>query len=335
VLGLDTAKDVANQLGDYVLLTEAAKTIGVSRDRLFKAVVAGECAYRTRRFGTRGVAYEIPHTEVERICMRRSEWVSESHASESAHVPLSVLQNMVAANVVVSDRKWRNDIHKGAEIEMATIVALMDGLNRYANLHKRKEDEVVTWAELTSRRMGDKKAIQSVMQAAASGELLAVVGGRHLGQMGFLSSEVLTYFGTPVLKAGLAVNQLSKLTGWKWESINHWIELGLLESTSIVLRGQACKVVSPEQLLKFTRTYIPLSDLASGIDSRPSFLIESLDGLEVLGGKPLPNGSQRGALVRLADLTRLALGNRKPLQRPLSPEILNFDDGAQADNSPI
>jgi hypothetical protein len=64
-------------------------------------------------------------------------------------------------------------------------------------------------------------------------------------------------------------------------------------------------------------------------------LIESLGGLEILGGKPLPNGSQRGALVRLADLTRLALSNRKPLQRPSSHEILNFDDGAQAGNSPI
>lgn len=306
-LGLDTAKGIATKVSGHVPLTNAAKAIGVGRDRLLKAARAGECVYRTRRFGTRGVTYEIPQSEVERICAQRAVWISEAQASEQAQVPRSVLQNMVAAKVVISDAKWRNDILKGAAIEMTSIRALSERINQLVAPRRGQGGEVVTWAELTSRRMGDKQAIQSAMQAAASGELVAVVSGRQLGQVGFLMSDVMAYFGTPVLEAGLVVNRLSKLTGWKWESISHWIELGLLESQSIVLRGQACRVVSPEQLLSFTRTYIPLSDLAKGIDSRPSFLIENLSGLEVLGGKPLPNGSQRGALVRLADLARLAL----------------------------
>lgn len=166
--------------------------------------------------------------------------------------------------------------------------------------------------------MGDKQAIRTAMLAATSGKLLPVSKGRNLGQVGFLRSDVLAYFGTPLLEAGLAINQLSKLTGWKWESINHWIELGLLKSTAIVLRGQNCKVVSPEQLLDFARTYVPLADLARSLNSRPSFLIEGLSGLEVFGGKPLPNGTQRGALVRLADLAKLAVGTGgflKPLDQ--------------------
>ena len=37
------------------------------------------------------------------------------------------------------------------------------------------------------------------------------------------------------------------------ESIAHWIDEGLLESHEIVLRGQPCRVVMPEQLLAFSR----------------------------------------------------------------------------------
>jgi hypothetical protein len=39
----------------------------------------------------------------------------------------------------------------------------MEKLNRDANIHKRSDDELVIWAELTSSRMGDKKAIQTVL----------------------------------------------------------------------------------------------------------------------------------------------------------------------------
>jgi len=306
-LGLDTAKDVAMQVGEYVLLKDAAKAIGVSRDKLLKTALAGKCKYRTRRFGTRGITYEIPNSEVERICGARAAWISEEQACEFGNVSPTVLHHMVNAKVINADVNWRNDILKGAGIERTSVAELTQRVNEHAGVRKSVPGEVITWAELTSRRMGDKQAIHCAMQAAACGELLPVAKGRHLGQVGFLRSEVMAYFGTPVLEAGLAVNHLSKLTGWKWESISHWIELGLLESQSIELRGQPCRVVSPAQLLRFTRQYLPLADLAKAMDSRSSFLVEKLAGLEMLGGKPLPNGYQRGALVRLTDLAKFAI----------------------------
>lgn len=299
------------RVGEYVLLKDAAKAIGVSRDKLLKTALAGECKYRTRRFGTRGITYEIPNSEVERIRGARAAWISEEQACEFANVSPTVLHHMVNAKVINADVNWRNDILKGAGIERTSVAELTQRVNEHTGVRKGVPGEVITWAELSSRRMGDKQAIYCAMQAAACGELLPVAKGRHLGQVGFLRSEVMAYFGTPVLEAGLAVNQLSKLTGWKWESISHWIELGLLESQSIVLRGQPCRVVSPEQLLRFNRQYIPLADLAKSTDSRPSFLIEKLSGLKVLGSKPLPNGQQRGGVVRLSDLVRLATGAAK------------------------
>lgn len=306
-LGLDAAKDIAADVTEYVRIADAAKAIGVSRDRLLKAVSAGDCAYRTRRFGTRGIVYEVPKSEVQRIQERRAEWVSDAEACDMARVPMSVLGHMVAANVIVSDPNWRHDILKGGAIEKHSVVTLFEKLIRQAQPEPPDTGEWLTWAELNSRRMGDKQAIRSVMQAIAAGEVAAVVPSQHLGQIGFHRSHIAKYFGTPVLESGLSIQQLAKFTSWKWESIAHWISLGLLGSQEIVLRGQQCRVVLPEHLLLFRQTYVPLADLARAMGTKPSSLLSQLTGLQVTGAKTLPNGLRRGALIRVADLGRLAI----------------------------
>jgi hypothetical protein len=186
------------------------------------------------------------------------------------------------------------------------LVGLLERLNKGAVL-QTAPGEVLSWAELTSRRLGDKQAIQSVMEAAASGKLRPVRRAKSLGQVLLRREDVVPYLGTPVLEAGMSVQQLAKATGWKWETISHWMELGLLESTSIQLRGQPCRVVSPQQLLQFRQSYLPLADLARAMGTTSTALMEQLRGLEVFGAKPLPNGARRGGLVRVGELVRLAV----------------------------
>ncbi|RQS61245.1 hypothetical protein DID96_33435 [Burkholderia sp. Bp8963] len=307
VLGLDIAKNIAADVTEYVRLPDAARTIGVSRDRLLKAANAGECMYRTRRLGTRGLVYEIPAAEIERIKQRRGEWVSDMQACEVAQVPPSVLSHMVDAEVVTADVNWRHDIYKGGPIQLQSLTNLFETVNGMAKQHPSDDGERLTWAELTSRRMGDRAAIQSLMKAIVAGAVVAVVRGHHLGQMSFLRSDVAKYFGTPLLEAGMSIQQLAKSTGWKWESISHWISVGLLQSHEIVLRGQPCRVVSPQQLLVFRQTYVPLADLARAMGTRSSALATTLTGLEIVGARLLPNGTKRGGLVRMADIGRLAV----------------------------
>ncbi len=311
VLGLDTAKAVVEDVTEHVRLVDAARMLGVSRDRLLDAVKAGVCLSRTRRFGKRGHVYEIPRAEVERIGRQRQAWVSEESACAMAQVPVSVLQHMAVAGVIVTDAKWRHDIHKGGPIQRESLNALFEAIQARAKPQPTNGQELVTWAELTSRRMGDKQAIQSVMRAAAAGEVVAVQVGSHLGRTAFLRAAVAPYFGTPLLEAGMSIQQLATFTGWKWESIAHWVNLGLLQAQQIQLRGQPCQVVSPQQLLTFRQTFIPLADLARAMGTKPSALSEQLVGVDIVGAKPLPNGLKRGGLVRVADLGRLAVAGAK------------------------
>lgn len=102
--------------------------------------------------------------------------------------------------------------------------------------------------------MGDKRAIQSVMKAIAAGEVVAVVRGHHLGL--------------------------------------HWIGVGVLQSQEIMLRGQQCRVVSPQQLLAFWQTYVPFADLAKATSTKSSSLATTLTGLDVVEARLLPNGKK-------------------------------------------
>lgn len=307
VLGLDSAKAMAEDASGYMRAPDAAKVFGISASRLHDSLQAGECEHRTRRTGTRGQVYEIPRAEVERIQQQRAGWISDAAACELACLPPAVLERMKAAGVIRSDIRWREDLMKGGPVARQSLLDLHAYVAQLAEPAAATEDATLTWAELTSRRMGEKQAIESLMKAIANGKVKAITHARTLGEMSFLRSDVSQYFGAPLLEAGMSIQQLAKATGWKWESISHWMDEGLLESESIQRRGQPCRVVLPHQLLAFRQSYIPLADLARAMDKKASALSRLLSGIELVGAKPLPDGAMRGGLIRMADLGRLAV----------------------------
>jgi hypothetical protein len=111
----------------------------------------------------------------------------------------------------------------------------------------------------------------------------------------------------------MSLHELTTMTGWKHESVCYWIEEGYLEAETIMLRGQTCRVVMPAQLLNFLRQYVPLTDMAKFLRTRPSALARRLDGVEVIGAKPLGGGTRRGGLVRLVDLATVAIAVAPPV----------------------
>ena len=291
---------------NFKQLAAAAKQIGVSRDLLVKAIFQGECAHRTMRYGTKGETCEVSLAEIALIQDKRNEWVGEVAACQWLGVTPGVLQAMAAAEVIEIDPHWRGNIFKAGAFYHPSLVRLQEALKGFSNPLKTDE-ETVAWSALTSRRMGDKAAIAAAMKAASLGEIQAVNVGKKLGDYAFLLSDVRRYFGTPLLESGMSIAQLSKATGWKDESISHWINQQLLEAEQIQLRGQPCRVITHEQLLRFRRTYMPLADLAKAMGTRSSSLIDKLADVDVLGAKKLPNGTQRGALLRMADLGKWAM----------------------------
>jgi hypothetical protein len=317
-LGHDLSSAASTDISEYMTAPMAAKLLCVSTDKLLKAVRSQECLARTRRRGTRGLLYEIPKAEVIRLRDLRAGWISEGQACAIAGITKAVLQNMVAAGVIRADLLWRNDIEKGGPVEISSLTLLYEKLTHFVAPRATSSKDDVFWLDLTSKRMGDKQAIQMVMQAASRGDLRAVHKGKEIGTMTFSGHDVSEYFGTPTLESGMTIEQLTKETGWKWESVSHWVNLGLLESTRIMLRGQPCSVILPQHLLRFRQTFLPLADLARALGTKPSALAQKLSTVELIGAKPLPDGSKRGGLLRVADLGRLAtIGARVECQQPM------------------
>lgn len=324
VLGLDSAKKMAEDSTGYMRAPDAAKAIGISVSSLHHAIEAGECEHRARRTGTRGQLFEIPCAEVERIQQRRAGWISDVAACELAGVTPVVLERMKAAGVVQSDVRWREDLMKGGPVNRQSLLDLFASVQRSAQSTSPADDATLTWAGLTSRRMGDRRAIEALMQAIMSGQVKARGRARTLGETTFLRTDVSQYFGTPVLEAGMSIQQLALATGWKWESIQHWVEEGLLACELITRRGQPCRVVLPQQLLEFRQRYLPLADLARAMGTKSSALSRLLPGIELVGAKQLPDGAIRGALIRVTDLCRFAIIGAKAGQDlfvPASPSL--------------
>ena len=319
VLGLDSAKTMAESTTGYIRSSEAAKAIGVSRSSLLDSILKNECSHRTRRTGTRGLVYEVPCSEVERIQRHRAEWISDAAACEMARISQAVLDRMKAAGIIQSDVRWQEDILKGGAINHQSMVNLFEKVNRLAEPAFIVDDVTVSWAGFTSRRMGEKKAIESLMKAILNDELRAVTPAKHLGDLSFRRSEVSQYFGMPLIEAGMSIQQLAKATSWKWESIAHWVDEGLLNSEVVHRRGQSCHIVLPHQLLEFQQNYLPLADLARAMGTKSSALSRLFPHIELIGAKRLPNGIMRGGLIRIADLGHLALVGAKA-KEDLFPE---------------
>ncbi|MBB3196886.1 TniQ family protein [Roseateles terrae] len=290
----------------YVRLKDAAKHGHMTVPTLKRAIAARQIEHRSRRFGTKGKVFEVLREDLERIVEARSGWVTEAEACRSLGVSPKVLGNMAAAGLVEADYDWVKDVLKGGPFRTRAIEDVRATL--MANqAESPTTGELIAFADLTSRRLGDNTAIQALMRAIRAGEVRAQGPAEDVGQLQYKLADVRRFFGTPLLEAGLSVSQLAKLTGWKHECIDHWIERGLLHSFSIVLRGQPCRVVMPAQLLEFNRTYMPLADLAKLAGGRSSLLAKRLAPVGVIPGRATADGAQRGALVKLTDVAALAV----------------------------
>lgn len=296
-------------------LRDAAKHLGIRRDALAQAVEARQVTAVTRSFGSRRLMYQLTEAEVLRLESARQSWLDEKTAKAMLDAPDATVANLKSCGALVWDGDWRSDICKSGPIDRQSVSMLVEHVRRQVRSGESSEDTIAL-SELNSRRVGDRKALMEVFGAIASGELRGIgrLPPEGIGQIRFLRSDVAGFFGTPLLEAGLTIERLCEKTGWKYESVKHWIDVGLLKSNLIDLRGQDCKVVMPEHVVEFTRQYMPLTDLAKLLDTTASAVARRFKALPVIGAKPLPDGQRRGGLVRLKDLLHLALGEADQLR---------------------
>lgn len=308
----DAAQHVSIEANKFISLKLAAVHLGVSRDTLLKAVQHGVVAHRALPRGAHKFSYEVSLDEIERLHQHRRQWCSPQEACEELGITASLLKNMLAAGLVERDTKWRSDILKNGEFSRNSLEQFTTNLRTLKCASSAQK--TTRFSELATAQTGENLSIQKVLRALAAGHIRIVSAADKLGQFLLNSDDVSKHSSLPLLDEGMTIDVLAKHTGWKWESISHWIKCGLLKAYECKRHGQRCRVVLPTDLLEFQRTYITTADAARLLESKASYLSELIPGLEVVGAKVLPNGTHRGGLVQLKQLCQLATVRTK---RPL------------------
>lgn len=308
LVGLDAAGGAGNHVSRLVYVKDAARRLGMGRDQLYEALEKGLVSGHTRKFGERRLAYQIDEFEIQRLTVARAAWVDQQKACELLDIPESVLSSLVAADAITKDVRWRSDIFKGGPVSLVSVQVVESVLRTGVGISLVPADAIAL-RDLTSRRVGDKRALQEIFKAIMSGKVQRVgtLPAHGVGSLRYRLEDVREFFGTPLVEAGMTIERLTHVSGWKYESVSHWISLGLLESETIVLRGQSCRVIMPEQLLKFSSSYVPLADFARTLGMRASAAAKHMKGLTVVGAKIEKSGVARGGLIRTRDLAVLAL----------------------------
>lgn len=298
----------AGRVRHWMSVQEGARALGLRKTALSEAVERREVRARVIRQGTHYRMAMIERTEIERIRATRDQWLSESYAAEKVGVTDSVLKSLVRAGLLESDAHWRSTILKSGPVSAVALEKLEPQLEGFLMPDTTVKD-VLALNDLTARRTLDHDALVRLYQAIFAGKLRPVGRDetRRLGGYIFPAREVHRYLGTAALSAALTIPQLERATGWKYEVIDHWIKLGLLESESVTMHGGSVRVVSARALCEFRREWLPVSDLAASAQTKSSALYEKLAalGIPVTGHRSTPTGARRGGLVPMARLVGL------------------------------
>lgn len=297
----------------YLSLQEAAKAIGISGPTMQSAI---EKKLVTAHISREGEAYRITmvsREEVERVQTLRGAWLSESQAAEQLGVADSVLQNMVRSGVLPSDSDWRLSFYKPGPIPSSALTPLVPRLAGFVQAQEARE--TLTFNQLTARRTVDVKALIALYQAIFSGEIRPVGHDGEHGLGGFIFSavDIKRHLGSVALTNGLTLTQLELATGWKYEAISRWTELGVLESELVRLQGRSARIVTIGGFAKFRSEWVPVAELANAVGSKASALTRRFEekGVQITGQTDSTKGPRRGGLVRIKDLIDLAgLNNR-------------------------
>lgn len=307
----------------FLGLAEAARSLQVSVQAIQDAVSKGHIKGRVGREGMHYRVTLISRTECERIQVSRADFLSASAAAARLKVSQAILKNLVTSGVLDSDDGWHTSIFKSGPIARASLSMLEERLSGFVN--PKPIGETLKFTQMTARRTVDNKALIALYQAIFSG-VVCPVGRDSLDGLGgfmFCAAEVKQYLGSAALMDAMTLTQVEAVTGFKYDSLSRWTQLGLLHSRSVVLQGRVSRVVSVRDLSEFRKQWIPVSDIASAVDSKGSAITTLLKnlGIGIHGQTVQENGPRRGGLIRLQDLSILAgLAPRK--KRGIEPVFL-------------
>lgn len=111
----------------------------------------------------------------------------------------------------------------------------------------------------------------------------------------------------------LSISELSRMRGWKHESIKSWIDAGFLQARTEQVQGQSRTVIPLTALLDFVSEFAVLADLARRTETKSVWLLRGLmpAGVSPVLAPVTSQGAKRGLLLRIDDLLAASQLNKR------------------------
>lgn len=286
----------------YLSITEAASRLGVKASRL-RAMLANmpdALELKDNTFNT------VTQAQCDALRQYMDSALNLSEVLEITGLTESVLRQFIRVGLLPRRTRpeWNLNVYK--PFDAADVDAMQRVLFGFIGHEPRNDSQTISINDVNKRIATNKVVVEELFEKIADGTLKAlnVETPKCLGDLLYDRDEIKQVIGNAHDLAMMTAEQLSRMTGWKSESIRHWIKIGLLAGQEGQLRGRPAYWVSTGSFHAFMRDYKVISELAVQLGTSAKALSERLRklGVPIFGAMPVAPGVTRGGLVALKDV---------------------------------
>ncbi|WP_417251269.1 TniQ family protein [Castellaniella sp.] len=309
----------------HLSITEAAKTLGVKAERL-RAMLSnmpGASDLKANTFNTVTQEQCAAFRQYLGMALNQLEVLKRTGLNES------VLKQFTRVGLLPRRSRPDWDLNAHRPYDMADVQAVESFLLGLIDSDKTATQTIAL--NDINRRIGtNKAAIDEVFEHIAQGTLRPINEGAvsHLGQLRFDREALAHIIGNSQAVTLMTAEHLARITGWKSESIRHWVKAGLLAGEPTETRGRLVYWIGMRAVHDFMRRYKVVSELARQLETSPKALSEKLHklGVPIIGTQAVSPGVTRGGLVELRQI--LVRGLYQPQMSLLAdePPVHQFEE---------
>lgn len=286
----------------YLSLTDAAAKLGVktSRLRMMLMHMPSAAPVKENTFNT------MTQAQCDELKQHVDSALNFSQVIDITGLTESVLRQLIRVGLLPKRERQALDLNLYKPFDQVDVQAMQCALFGHIKADERADLQTVSINDLNKRMATNKAVVDELFEQLAQGSLKAVNANipTKLGGLLFDREQVTLIVGNSHDVAMLTAEQLSRMTGWKSESIRHCVKSGLLVGEEGQLRGRPVYWVSMHAVHQFMCDYKTVSELAGLLGTSPKAVSERLKalGVPILGAMQVAPGVVRGGLVALKDV---------------------------------
>lgn len=288
-------------------VAEAARMLKSSPDRVIAAVKTGELAGTTLQ----GAANEyslVQRADVDAHRTAAEDFIDGKEVLKILSITRRVKDRLTEAGVLCPVSRAERPLFARGHYRKSEAFALLDKLS-VGCPDISCADVGLTLTEISGKKFADKQAAELFRQIF-QGQIKPMGRVKGIpGLAGFRFDEDdirIAEREDPALRE-LTITELSKLTGWKHETIKGWVDGGFLQGREVEDRKHGMLVGLPE-LITFLSTYAVSADAAARLGSKSVWLMKPLNAAGVVaeGAHETSASTQRGVLFSIDALINVA-----------------------------